>query len=158
MKYSEDWQANQTTTLSPLHVQFTFFFASSSPCYFTFYVWKAYNVDKSHILLFYILLTVHPNIMIVFFLQLDTQILYFNTFIILLYMFRALIMLTFRRATVLVQHLVSSLSLGDSSVHRLPEDSRNLCTELSPKDSDDTRCCTNTIVLLKVSIISARNM
>ena len=53
----------------------------------------------------------------------------------------------------LVQHLISSLSLGDCSVHRLREDSRNLCTEQSPKESDDTRYCTNTIVLLKMSII-----
>ena len=56
-------------------------------------------------------------------------------------------MIIFRRTIVLVQHLVSSLSLGDCSVHMLPESSRNLCTEESPKDSDDTRCCTNTIVL-----------
>ena len=59
----------------------------------------------------------------------------------------------FRRIIEIVQHLVSSLSLGDCSVHRLREDSRNLCTERSPKESDDTRCCTNTIVLLKMSII-----
>ena len=39
----------------------------------------------------------------------------------------------------LVQHLVSS--------------SRNLCTEQSPKDSDDTICCINTLVLLKMSTI-----
>jgi len=39
----------------------------------------------------YILLTVHSNIMIVFFFyQLDAQILYFNAFTIFLYMFRAL--------------------------------------------------------------------
>jgi len=31
--------------------------------------------------------------------------------------------------------------------------SRNLCTEQSPKESDNTRCCTNTIVLLKMSTI-----
>jgi len=37
---------------------------------------------------FYVLFTMHPN-MIVFFYQLDAQILYFNTFIIFLYMFRA---------------------------------------------------------------------
>ena len=38
---------------------------------------------------FYVLLTVHPNIMMVFFFlnQLDAQILYFNTFITFLYMF-----------------------------------------------------------------------
>jgi len=62
-------------------------------------------------------------------------------------------MLIFRRPVVLVQHLVSSLSLDDCSDHRLREDSRDLCTEQSPKESDDTRCCTNTIVLLKMSII-----
>jgi len=54
---------------------------------------------------------------------------------------------------VLVQHLVSSNSLGDCPAHSLREDSRNLCAEQSPKESDDTRCCTNTIVLLKMSII-----
>jgi len=48
---------------------------------------------------------------------------------------------------------VSSLSLGDCSVHTLRQDSRNLCIEQSPKESDDTRCCTNTIVLLKMRII-----
>jgi len=34
--------------------------------------------------------------------------------------------LIFRRTIVLVQHLVSALSLGDCSVHRLREDSHNL--------------------------------
>ena len=40
---------------------------------------------------FNVLLTVNPNAMIVFFYQLDAQILYFNTFITFLYMFRALL-------------------------------------------------------------------
>jgi len=62
-------------------------------------------------------------------------------------------MLIFSRTIVLTQPLVSSLSLGDCSVHRLREDSHNLCTELSPKESDDTRCCTNIIVLLKMITI-----
>ena len=62
-------------------------------------------------------------------------------------------MLIFRRKIVLVQHLVSSLSLGDCSVHRLREDSRKLCTDQSPTESDDTRCCVNKIVLLKMSKI-----
>ena len=31
--------------------------------------------------------------------------------------------------------------------------SRNLCTEQSPKESDDTRCCVNTIVFLKMSTV-----
>jgi len=61
--------------------------------------------------------------------------------------------LIFRKTIVLVQHLVLSLSLGDCSLHSLREDFRNLCTEQSPKESDDTRCCVNTIVLLKMSII-----
>jgi hypothetical protein len=73
----------------------------------------------------------------------------------------------FRRTVVLVQHLIPSLSLGDCSVHRLREDeslgdcsvhklredSRNLYTEQSPKESDDTRRCTNTTVLLKMGTI-----
>ena len=50
-----------------------------------------------------------------------SQILYFNTFIILLYMFQTLVLI-FRRTVVLVQHLVSSLSLGDCSDHKLWED------------------------------------
>ena len=54
------------------------------------------------------------------------------------------IVLIFRSIIVLTQHLVSSLSLGDS---------RHLCTEQSPKESDDTRCCVNTIVLLKMSTV-----
>ena len=41
---------------------------------------------------------------------------------------------------------------ADGSVHH-PHPSRNLCTEQSPKWSDDTRCCTNTIVLLRMSTI-----
>jgi len=62
------------------------------------------------------------------------------------------ILLIFRRTVVLVQHLVLSLSLGDCSVHRLQEGCV-LCTEQSPKVSDDTRCCTNTTVSLKMSTI-----
>jgi len=62
-------------------------------------------------------------------------------------------MLIFRRTIILVQHLVSSISLGDCSVHRLRESSRNLCTEQSPKESDDTRGSVNTIVVPKMSTI-----
>ena len=54
-----------------------------------------------------------------FYYQLDEQIFYFNTFIILRYMFRTLLCSSSGGQIVLVQHLVSSLSLGDSSVHRL---------------------------------------
>ena len=45
---------------------------------------------RKHDIIFYVLLTVHPN-MIVFFFQLDAHILYFNTFITFLYIFRALL-------------------------------------------------------------------
>jgi len=62
-------------------------------------------------------------------------------------------MLIFRRAIVLIQHLVSSVSLGDCSVHSLQEDCRNLCIERSPKETDDTGSCTNTIFLLKMSTV-----
>jgi len=61
-------------------------------------------------------------------------------------------MLTFRRTSVLLQHLVSSLSSGDCSDRRSRESSHNLRSEQSPEESDVTRCCNNTLVLLKVSI------
>jgi len=54
---------------------------------------------------------------------------------------------------VLVQPLLSSLSLGDCSVHRLRQSSHNLCTEQSPEESYDTRRCINTFFLLKMSKI-----
>jgi len=66
--------------------------------------------------------------------------------------------LIFRRTIVLTQHVVSSLSLGDCSVHKLREDSSNLCTEQSPKESDDTTCCTNTICPPEDEHNSARNI
>ena len=77
--------------------------------------------------LFCVLLTVHPKIIIVFFYQLDAQLLYFNTIIIFLYVFRALLCSSAERQIVLVQHLVSSFSSGDCSVHRLREDFWTRC-------------------------------
>jgi len=59
------------------------------------------------------------RIIIVFFYQLDAQILYITTFITSLHMFRAQLCSSSGGQIVLVQHLVSSLSLGDFSVHRL---------------------------------------
>ena len=78
-------------------------------------------------------------IIIIAFYQLDAKILYFNTFITFLYMFRALLCSSSGGQIVLVQRLVSSLSLGDCSVHRFRESPLKLCTEQSPKESDDTR-------------------
>jgi len=59
---------------------------------------------------------------------------------------------------VLVQHLVLSLCLGYCSVHRLRRTSLNLCTEQSPKESDDIRCCTNKILPHEDEHNSAQNM
>ena len=73
--------------------------------------------------------------MTVFLYQLDAQILYFSTFITFLYMFRALLCSSLGGQIIFVQHLVSS-----------------------PKESDDTRCCTNTICPPKDEHNSARNM
>jgi len=73
-------------------------------------------------------------------------------------MFRALLWSSSGGQIVLVQHLVSSLSVGDCSVHRLREDSCNLCTEQSPTACDDTRCSTNNISLPEDEHNSARNM
>jgi len=69
--------------------------------------------------------------------QLVAQI--FNTFITILYtyMFRAISCSSSGGQIVLIQHLVSSLSINDRPVH--------LCTGRSLTDSDDTRCCINTI-------------
>jgi len=50
------------------------------------------------------------------------------------------------------------MGVGDCSVHRLREDFRNLCTEQSPKESDDTRCYVNTICPPEDEHSSARNM
>ena len=74
-------------------------------------------------------------LIVFFFYQFDAQILYFNTFIIFLYMFRALLCSSSGGQILLVRHLVSSL------------------WKLTCFQSDDTRCCTNTIFLLKMSII-----
>ena len=108
--------------------------------------WKFLNFKK--------VVNTFPTIMIVFFF-----IKLIHKFFILIHYtpvhVSSTIVLIFRRTIVLTQHLVSSLSLGDCSVHRLraDESSRNLCTEQSPRDSDDTRCCVNTIVLLKISTV-----
>ena len=53
-------------------------------------------------------------------------------------------------------YLVSSLFLGERSVQKLreeEEESLNLCTEQSPKESDDTRWCKVKFDLLRMSII-----
>ena len=84
-------------------------------------------------------------------LQLDAQNSYlftYNTFIKILYMFRALPCSSSEVYVVVVymQPLVSSLSAGDCLVHRLRKNFfLNPCTGQSPADSDDTRGCIYTI-------------
>jgi hypothetical protein len=55
-----------------------------------------------------------------------------------MYMFRAISCSSSGGKIVLIQHLVSSGSVSDRPV--------NLCTGRSLTDSDDTRCCINTIL------------
>ena len=54
---------------------------------------------------------------------------------------------------VFTQHLVSSLSVNGCTVHRLRADSAEPFTE-----SDDTRCCVNTICPPEDGHVNARNM
>ena len=57
-----------------------------------------------------------------------------------MYMFQAIPCLSSGGQIVLIQHLVSSLSVSECPVHRC-----YVCTGRSLTDSDDTRCCINTI-------------
>ena len=60
------------------------------------------------------------------------KILFYNKFIIFLYMFRALLCLSSGGQNCIVQHLVSSHCVGGRPVHRLREDCLNLCTGRQP--------------------------
>jgi len=59
-----------------------------------------------------------------------------------------------------MQHLVSSLSVGDCLVHRLrkKEFFLNRCTGQSPTESDDIRCCIDIIRPPEDEQRTARNM
>ena len=67
-----------------------------------------------------------------------TIILFYNKFITVIYMFRATSCSSSRGQILLIEHLVTSLSVSGRPVH-------NLCTGRSLTDSYDTRCCINTI-------------
>ena len=99
---------------------------------------------KQYILILMFSLTVHLSITLDKD-QLGVQI--FNTFITILYvyMFRAISCSSSGGQIVLIQHLVMSLSVSDRPVHRLRKNFLNLCTGQSLTESDDTRCCINTI-------------
>ena len=89
--------------------------------------WCCNILEDIFLSFFYVLLTLHHNIMIVFFLPTwCTNSLFQYIYYIPLHV-SSTIVLIFRRTFVLTQHLVSSLSLGDCSVHRLQEHSCNSC-------------------------------
>ena len=67
----------------------------------------------------------------------------------------------FRGQIVFPQHLVSSLSVNDCTVQRLRADfesALNRCTVQPFTESDDTRCCGNTICPPEDGHVNARNM
>jgi len=64
------------------------------------------------------------------------------------------VVLIFRRSNCIITASGIATLFGwlfSTQVTREWKSFRNLCTEQPPKDSDDTRCCVNTIVLLKMS-------
>ena len=101
--------------------------------------WIILLLLRTHQQFFDDLLTVHLSIILVI-NQLNAQ----NLFIIsLLYAstcFEHYVPIITGQNCIL-QHLVSSHSVGGRLVHRLREDSLNLCTRRPPTECDDTRCC-----------------
>jgi hypothetical protein len=83
-----------------------------------------------------------------------------NTFIKILYLFRAVRCSSSGGLIVSMQPLILSLSVGDCPVHRLRKNSffLNRCTGQSPTDSDDIRCCIDTIRPPEDEQRTARNM
>ena len=93
--------------------------------------------------------------------QLNAQFLYSITiyYIIILNMFRAVLCSSLGGQIVLLQPLVSSLSVNGRTVCRLRADCSPLSTGiLYCKESDDTRGCNNTICPPKDEHSTARNM
>jgi len=104
----------------------------------------------------YVLLTVYLNIMIAFFTNL------MHKFFILIHLLYSSTCFEHYYAHLQEDNCISTASgianllgsLFSTQVTSGRESSRNLCTEQSPKKSDDTRCCVNTIVLLKMSTVA----
>ena len=71
-------------------------------------------------------------------------------------MFRTLTCPSSGGKIVFTQHLVSSLSVNVSTVHRLR--ALNQCTVETFTESDDTRCCVNTIFPPEDGHVNVRNM
>jgi len=79
--------------------------------------------------------------------------LFYNKFVIFLYMFRALLCSSSGGQNFIIQHLVSSHTVGDRLVCRLRESSINPCTVRPPTECDDTRCCIIQFDFLMMSTI-----
>ena len=77
-------------------------------------------------------------------------------------MFRALTCPSSGGKIVFTQHLLSSLSVNGCTVHWLREDSAesalNQCTVQPFTESDDNRCCVNTIFPPEDGHVNARNI
>jgi hypothetical protein len=80
--------------------------------------------------------------------QLNAQ-MFSNTYITILYMFRTISCSSSGGQILLIQHLLSSLSVSERPVHRF---FLNLCTGRSLTESVDTRCCIiPEVVLIQLS-------
>ena len=74
-------------------------------------------------------------------------------------MFRALTCPSSGGKIVFTQHLVSSLSVNGFTVYQLRAESAfNRCTVQPFTESDDTRCCVNTIFPPEDGHVNAQNM
>jgi len=76
--------------------------------------------------------------------------LFYNKFIILLYMFRALLCSSSGGQNCIIQHLVSSHTVGGRPVHRLRDLSQPVHRTATYR-CDDTRCCIIQFDLLMMS-------
>ena len=86
---------------------------------------QPYETAERHVGDFDVLLTVRLSIILVI-NQLMHKILFYNKFIIFLYMIRALLCSSSGGQNCIIQHLVSSHTVGGRPVHRLREDSQNV--------------------------------
>jgi hypothetical protein len=99
---------------------------------------------------FFVLLTVHLSI-ILSIDQLNAQILVFDEVIIFLYMFRALLLSSSGGQIVLIQHLVSSLSVRERPVHRFAQIESYLST--CAQDGHVQRVTIPEVVLIKFDLL-----
>jgi hypothetical protein len=73
-------------------------------------------------------------------------------------MFRALTCPSSGGKIVFTQHLLSSLSVNSTQVESGLQSALNLCTVQTFTESEDSRCCVNTIFPPEDGHVNARNM